>query len=175
MALASPDLLEQLLPALQDWEWILFHAFHADEHSTANTIYAQELSASRRQANELALLLAQERRATFLRSPAARFVVPAPYSVTYWLQDAKSIRKVHRPKGGLKRLDYVPTRPKFLRRLLGAPSTAELAKARERGEAAATGSKANQLGDYKLVEVPDLPHDELVKYALALAHSTCPH
>jgi len=91
MALPSADLLEELLVALDQWEWILHSVFHSDEHVDAKTMNDQEFAASRRFTNAAAVRRAQLRRAAFLRSPAAKFVVPAPFSLTYWYKEPRRI------------------------------------------------------------------------------------
>jgi len=121
MALPSPDLLEEVLVALQDWERILHTVFHSDERFSGTTEYDEDWAASRRLTNEAALWRAQQRRAAFLRSPAAKYFVPAPFSLTYWYDEPRTIDpglKVIRKRGASKRVRYVPTRPKWLRRHL---------------------------------------------------------
>lgn len=180
MSLASPDLLEELLAALQDWEWLLYEVFSSQQHASANTRFEQDVAAARRQSNEAALLKAQRRRALFLRSASAGFVVPAPYNISYWYREPKVI--VKRPPGQQARFDHVPTRPKFLTRLCeprpqAAPRSAEGAELRRpRPKAARAAPKArssvvtNQLGSYEICDIDEtLSHEELV--ALALAHA----
>jgi len=121
MALPSPDLLEEVLVALNDWEWILHDVYHQDDDASALTDYDADLAASRRFTNEACLWRAQQRRAAFLRSPAAKYFVPAPFSLTYWYDEPRTIDpglKVIRKRGASKRLRNVPCRPKWLRRRL---------------------------------------------------------
>lgn len=119
MALPSADLLEEVLVALKDWEWILHDVYHEDDQAAAETEFDAELAAARRFTNEACLWRAQQRRAAFLRSPAAKYVVPCPFSLTYWYDEPRKVApglKVILKRGASKRLNYVPTRPKSLRR-----------------------------------------------------------
>lgn len=98
MSLPSQDLLEAVLEALTDWEGILQRQFDGpfvealDNDSRSTVGQAEELFASR-VTNEDALAAAQQRRRDFLRSPAAKFVVPVPWSISYWYDEPKAINK----------------------------------------------------------------------------------
>jgi len=98
MALPSHDLLEAVLEALTDWEGMLQRQFDGpdvealDTNPRATVGQADELFASR-VTNEDALAAAQRRRSDFLRSPAAKFVVPVPWSISYWYDEPKAINK----------------------------------------------------------------------------------
>lgn len=123
MALPSADLLEELLGALEDWEKILFTVYHHGEHYEAKTEFEQEVAAARRYTNDAALVRAQLARRAFLRSDAARYVVPAPFNITFWYKEPRVLPehfKVIRKRGASARIGYLPTRPKWLRRLSGA-------------------------------------------------------
>lgn len=200
---SSPELLEELLTALQNWEWILFDEYQKMQHTAATTNYGQMVAAARRQDDEEELLKAQHRRASFLRTPAARFVVPSPFDITFWLDTVKKLTPVPRPRGALKDFRTVPTRPRWLKKVLaqsgrlgmveavtgwlGENAPTDSVEARTpgcsqcKGQALhAKGTEAPEtlrvetavhsdlLGEYELCEVPDMPHDELVRYALNL-------
>jgi len=98
MALPSQDLLEAVLEALNDWEGMLQREFDGTnlqslENNPRSTVgHADELFATR-VTNEDALAAAQRRRSDFLRSPAAKFVVPVPWSISYWYDEPKAINK----------------------------------------------------------------------------------
>jgi len=127
MALPSQALMEELLEALNDWEAILQAEYNTQElrevyDDPQGTVGQLDALFPPRMTAEDALAAAQQRRSAFLHSPAAQYVVPVPWSITYWYDEPKRISKKYRdpmrPGGGHRRKLYPTIRAKTLQKHL---------------------------------------------------------
>jgi len=117
MALPSAALVEELLQALTEWEAMLQRQYNTQElrqvyEDPEATVGQLDEIVPPRQSAEDALAAAQRRRSSFLHSEAAKYVVPTPWSITYWYDEPTRIKKKYRNKkqpGGGHRRKLQPT------------------------------------------------------------------